>query len=246
MTFGAAPAGVRGEQESARWVRDMFGRVARRYDFLNHLLSFNIDRYWRARTVRKVAHVLQRPEARVLDICCGSGDLMLAVQARSNAVVLGSDFSHPMLLEAVRKRASNLFEADALRLPLADQSLDLITVAFGFRNLANYRTGLAEMRRVLKLGATAAILEFSQPPNRTFAAFYAFYSRRVIPFIGGLVSGSADAYAYLPESVSRFPGPEALAGEMRRAGFDPVEFELMTGGIVALHTGTAAPSRRDV
>ena len=207
MNLGAAPAGVRGEQETARWVRETFGVVARRYDFLNHLLSLNVDRYWRARTVRKLGPILQRPEARVLDICCGSGDLMLALRSRSNAAVFGSDFSRPMLLEAARKKATNLFEADALRLPVPNGSLDLITVAFGFRNLANYCAGLAEMRRVLRPGGTAAILEFSHPPNRIFAAFYKFYSRRIIPLVGRLVSGSADAYTYLPESVSRFHRP---------------------------------------
>lgn len=242
MNLGAAPAGARGEEEAARWVRTMFDRVAGRYDLLNHLLSFNVDRYWRARTVRRLRDTLDRPSARVLDMCCGSGDLMLALAARSNAKVLGNDFSHPMLLAAARKTAAHhagaeLFEADALRLPLADASLDLITVAFGFRNLANYRAGLREMRRVLKPGGVAAILEFSQPPNRAFAALYGFYSRKVVPFVGGLVSGSRDAYVYLPESVSRFPGPDALAAEMRTAGFNPVEFELMTGGIVALHIG---------
>ncbi len=236
---GTTPEGTRGEQEAAAWVRGMFGRVARRYDLANHLLSANIDRSWRARTAERVRHIVERPDVRVVDICCGTGDLVLALE-RHGGPILGSDFCHPMLtaargkIEARRARAL-LFESDALRLPVADAMLDLITVAFGFRNLANYEAGLREMRRVLRPGGTAAILEFSQPPNRLFGAMYQFYSRRVLPWIGGALSGSRDAYNYLPESVRKFPSPEELADQMRAAGFQNVRYELMTGGIVALH-----------
>ena len=238
---GSTPEGARGEQEAARWVRGKFGRVAHRYDLANHLLSFNIDRYWRAHTVRRAREILARPEARVLDICCGTGDLVLAL-AKQGRPVLGSDFCHPMLLAAhakiARRRApAQLFESDALALPVRDASLDLITVAFGFRNLANYESGLIEMRRVLRPGGMAAILEFSQPPNAAFAALYNFYSRRVLPWIGGLISGSRDAYTYLPESVRKFPTAPQLAAMMRNAGFADVSFEYLTGGIVALHIG---------
>src|SRR6476661_5676165 len=167
---GTTPRGAADEQAAAQWVRGMFGRIAPRYDLLNHLLSFNLDKRWRARTVARVSEILDRPDARVLDLCCGTGDVLLALESRGGKPVLGSDFSHPMLVEARRKISSRrfrspLFEADALSLPLADASLDLITVAFGFRNLANYQRGLEEMLRVLKPGGTAAILEFSQPPN---------------------------------------------------------------------------------
>src|ERR1017187_1365059 len=182
---GATPLGTRNEREAANWVRGMFGRVAHRYDLANHLLSLNIDRLWRARTVRRVRHILERPDARVLDICCGTGDLVLALAGSipHGRSVLGSDFCHPMLTAARDKVAKSggravLFEADALRLPVRDASLDLITVAFGFRNLANYQAGLREMRRALLPGGTAAILEFSQPPNRIFAALYNWYSDR--------------------------------------------------------------------
>ena len=238
---GSTPQGSRNEQEAAHWVRGMFGRVAHRYDLANHLLSFNIDRYWRAHTVRRTRDILERPEARVLDICCGTGDLVLALAKRGRPV-LGSDFCHPMLVAAQakieRRRApAVLFESDALALPLRDASLDLITVAFGFRNLANYQSGLLEMRRVLRPGGMAAILEFTQPPNAAFAALYNLYSRRVLPWIGGLISGSRDAYTYLPESVRKFPVAPELAAMMRRAGFADVSFEYLTGGIVALHLG---------
>ena len=234
---GAAPQGARNEREAADWVRGMFARVARRYDLANHVLSFNIDRVWRARTVRRVRPILERPGARVLDICCGTGDLTLALARECRAPVLGSDFCHPMLVAARRKGAADLFEADALRLPLRAASLDLVTVAFGFRNLANYGAGLAEMRRVLGPGGMAAILEFSDPPNPVFAALYHFYSRRILPLIGGALSGSRDAYTYLPESVRKFPSPEELAEEMRRAGFEQVRYERFTGGVATLHLG---------
>jgi demethylmenaquinone methyltransferase / 2-methoxy-6-polyprenyl-1,4-benzoquinol methylase len=238
------------EQEAASWIRAMFGRVAHRYDLANHLLSFGIDYYWRARTARRLRHILLNPEARIVDICCGTGDLVLALAHRrphrATHPVFGSDFCHPMLVSAkskiaqgppTRDRSPALFEADALRLPLADASFDLLTVAFGFRNLANYQAGLVEMRRVLRPGGTLAILEFSRPPNPAFAAFYHFYSRRILPLIGGALSGDRTAYTYLPESVKRFPDAPALAEEMRRAGFPRTEYEYLTGGIVALHLG---------
>ena len=239
---GTTPEGARNEQEAAAWVRGMFGRVAPRYDLANHLLSFNIDRYWRAHTVRRVRGILVNPAARVLDICCGTGDLATALERARGVPVFGSDFCHPMLVAARRKlahggRHSPLFEADALHLPVRDAALDLITAAFGFRNLANYEAGLREMRRVLRPGGTAAILEFSQPPNAAFAALYNFYSRHILPVIGGLISGNRDAYQYLPESVRKFPDAGELADAMRAAGFAEVSYEFLTGGIVALHLG---------
>lgn len=240
---GTTPEGAGTEREAAEWVRGMFGRVAHRYDIANHLLSFNIDRLWRARTVAAVRTILDRPDARTLDICCGTGDLLLSLERDSAAPVFGSDFCHPMLIGARDKIASrgsraSLFEADALCLPLGTASIDLVTVAFGFRNLANYEKGLIEMRRLLRPGGMAAILEFSQPPNPAFRTLYNFYSRRILPLIGGALSGSRDAYTYLPESVRKFPSPDQLAADMRAAGFRTVRFELLTGGIVALHLGT--------
>ncbi len=236
---GTTPEGARDEQEAARWVRGMFGRIAPRYDLANHLLSGNLDRLWRRRTVKRVRHILDRPGARVLDICCGTGDLAIALQKRSRARVLASDFCHPMLVGARRKIPGGvLFESDALRLPVRDGSLDLITVAFGFRNLANYGAGLREMRRALRPGGVAAILEFSQPRNSLFAAIYHFYSRRILPRIGALLTGAGDAYRYLPASIQKFPDAPDLAEQMRQAGFADVSFEYLTGGSVALHLGT--------
>lgn len=238
-TGARAPGGSTGS-EAARWVQRMFSSVAGRYDLLNHLLSLNVDRWWRRKTVQRVREILARPGVRVVDLCCGTGDLALAMQRHCAAVVLGCDFSHEMLRraqeKAVRRKAlTAFFEADALQLPLADASLDLVTAAFGFRNLADYRLGLQEILRVLKPGGTAAILEFSQPGAPVLAAVYRFYSQRILPFLGGLISGSREAYHYLPQSVQRFPKPQELAEAMRREGFGAVRYEPMTGGIVVLH-----------
>lgn len=236
---GTTPQGARNEQEAARWVRDMFGRIAPRYDRANHLLSYNLDRLWRRHTVKRVRGILDRPGARVLDICCGTGDLAIALRKGSRARVVASDFCHPMLQAASKKMPGGiLFESDALRLPVRDASLDLVTVAFGFRNLTDYDAGLREMRRVLRPGGVAAILEFSQPRNSLFAAVYKFYSRRILPWIGGLITGAPDAYRYLPESIRKFPDAPELADAIRRAGFSSVSFEYLTGGSVALHLGT--------
>jgi demethylmenaquinone methyltransferase/2-methoxy-6-polyprenyl-1,4-benzoquinol methylase len=238
---GTTPPQAANEEQAARWVRGMFGQVAPRYDLLNHVLSLNIDKLWRRRVVERTAPILARPEARVADLACGTCDLLMALESKARARCVGTDFCHPMLTAAQKKRLrSPLFEADALRLPIPDASFDLVTVAFGFRNFANYRRGLDEMKRVLKPGGTAAILEFSTPPNRSFAALYNFYSREVLPRIGAAVSGSRDAYTYLPESVKKFPGAEELANEMRTAGYRDVTFERMTFGIVALHLGVKA------
>jgi len=237
---GTTPAGVQGEEQTARWVREMFGGVAGRYDLLNHVLSFNVDKLWRARTVKRVMPILRRPDTQVLDICCGTGDLLIELEKAAGRRLLGSDFCHPMLREAgekivKRRLGSALFESDALRLPVKDASLDLITVAFGVRNFANYRKGFEEMRRALRPGGVAAILEFSQPPNPLFAALYNFYSMKVLPRIGAAISGSAKAYEYLPDSVRKFPDAPQLADILKECGFAQVEFERMTFGIVALH-----------
>lgn len=218
----------------------MFGRVAHRYDLANHLLSANVDRYWRNRTVARVRDVLTRPEAGVLDLACGTGDLLIALERVAGRRLIGCDFCHPMLRGARAKLngsrlKSVLVESDALALPFPDSSLDLITIAFGYRNLANYRAGLDEMRRVLRPGGVLAILEFTQPPNKAFASVYNWYSRHVLPILGGAISGAPEAYRYLPESVRKFPDAPALARMMTEAGFATVDWEYLTFGIAALH-----------
>lgn len=239
---GTTPPGAPGEKQAAQWVRQMFADIAPRYDLLNHLLSFNIDRGWRKALLKRVTPVLLRRDARVLDLCCGTGDVLLDLQNVSLSPVLGADFCHPMLVTAgykmrARQYATNLFEADALELPLAADSLDAITIAFGFRNLANYRAGLAEFQRVLKPGGILAILEFSHPPNYLLRQAYGFYSKAILPAVGALISGSRAAYSYLPESVAKFPRAEELRVMFEQSGFGNARFELLTGGIAALHSG---------
>jgi len=239
---GSTPDGARNEQEVSRWVRSMFGRVAPRYDLANHLLSANIDVTWRNHTVNKVREVLKRPDARVMDLACGTGDLLIAMEREAGRQLIGSDFCHPMLTGASSKlrRASLksvLLEADALSLPFPDACLDLITIGFGFRNFSNYRGGLTELRRVLRPGGMLAILEFTQPPNKAFAMAYNWYSTKVLPILGGVISGAPDAYRYLPESVRKFPDAPGLAAAMRDTGFQAVEWEYLTFGIAALHIG---------
>jgi len=249
MTSGASPAGVEpgNEAEAARHIRRMFGRVAPRYDLLNRLLSLRIDQYWRRAVVRRVRPYLERPQARVLDLCCGTGDLLLALEAERRRLgnahgrsVIGADFCYPMLTSAKaklgrRNMAALLLEADALQFPMAGASVDLITIAYGFRNLANYRKGVEEMYRLLAPGGCLAILEFSRPKNRVLAPLFEFYFRRVLPLIGNTLSGSGDAYSYLQKSVERFLGPEELAAEMTSCGFQRVEVVPLTAGISFLH-----------
>lgn len=242
MTRGTAPEGIQGDRQVSSWVRDMFGRVAPRYDLLNHVLSLNVDKYWRSKTVRLLQAPLARSNAVTVDLCCGTGDLTIALEGASEGRVFGTDFCHPMLTSAQdkvhgRRLRIPLFEADSLQLPLRDASVDIVTAAFGFRNLVDYDAGLAEMRRVLRPGGVAAILEFSHPPQPVVAALYGFYSTRVLPRIAALVSGAPSAYKYLPESVRKFPGAEDLAERMEVAGFSAVTFHRMTFGAVALHCG---------
>ena len=218
---GATPRGAANEQEAAAWVRDMFGRVAPRYDLLNHLLSFNIDRHWRSANREATTACFGSPG------CHGRRSLLRYRRPDAGAAGQGKGSragqrflsSHADGGEAKGRSGSPFFEADALRLPIGDRAVDAITVAFGFRNLANYEAGLRELRRVLKPGGIAAILEFSQPPNPAFNALYGFYSKNILPRIGGLISGASDAYTYLPDSVRKFPDAPGLAAKMSDAGF---------------------------
>ena len=248
MNAGATPAGVdpRNDAAVARNIREMFGRIAPRYDLLNRLLSMRVDQYWRRFLVRKVRDYLWKPERKVLDLCCGTGDLLIALEAerhrltRTSSNVFGSDFCRPMLTAARHKLArremsSPLFEADALTVPLPDASVDLITIAWGFRNLASYERGLDEMHRLLRPGGCLAILEFSRPANRLWGPLFEFYFRRILPALGNTISGSGQAYSYLQESVRNFLTPEELASAARSHGFQRVEYHPLTGGISVLH-----------
>jgi demethylmenaquinone methyltransferase / 2-methoxy-6-polyprenyl-1,4-benzoquinol methylase len=245
---GTRPAGSQDERQAGLQVREMFGRIAPRYDFLNHLLSASFDKLWRKRTAKCFAPLLRNPDARVLDLCCGTGDLLFAFareshtsRSKARARLIGADFALPMLVLAKRKTSQRgadaaFLGADALALPFADSSFDLISAAFGFRNLTNYKNGLREMRRVLRPGGALAILEFCEPEGGLLAALYRFYFRRILPKIGGAISGSGDAYSYLPGSVERFPNPDVLKNWMEEAGFRNVKCERWTCGAVALHT----------
>jgi demethylmenaquinone methyltransferase/2-methoxy-6-polyprenyl-1,4-benzoquinol methylase len=228
-------------------IRGMFGAIAPSYDLLNHLLSLNIDRYWRWRTTRLVP---PRGTAPILDLCTGTGDLALAYDraARGRVPIVGADFCHEMLVRAVgktrRRRALariRYVEADAQRLPFADNQFQIATVAFGLRNVTDPERGLAEMVRVTQPGGRVAILEFSRPRHWLFGRLYQFYFRRLLPLVGQLISRSRDnAYRYLPASVMEFPDGEALAERLRAHGLQEVRWYPFTFGIATLYVGTKA------
>jgi demethylmenaquinone methyltransferase/2-methoxy-6-polyprenyl-1,4-benzoquinol methylase len=248
---GTRPEGAVTETDASAKVREMFTRIAPRYDLLNHLLSLQLDRLWRARAAKRLRPLLSRPEALVLDLCCGTGDLALSLARAGSARVVGADFAHTMLVRAKQKSsalaagASRLFaapvlffEADAMRLPFSDASFDLVATAFGFRNLSNYETGLREIQRVLRPGGTIAILEFAEPPDGILGDLYRWYFCKVLPIVGGLISGDSAAYSYLPKSVARFFSPPELASLITAAGYQSVDYCVWTLGTVALHTAT--------
>ncbi len=238
---GATPEGAHSREQAAMAVRDMFTSIAPRYDLLNHLLSFNVDRLWWRRAARSFRHILQRPGARALDVCCGTGDMTVALfrAAQRDACITGADFSHAMLVRAAEKsRGTPLtwLEADALRLPVPDSSFDLVTSAFGFRNLADYDAGLRESFRVLRTGGEVGILDFGEPSG-LIGKIYRVYFKHVLPAVGTLISGVKGPYAYLPASVERFPSPEAMLDRMRAAGFTEVSWTPYTLGIAGLYRG---------
>lgn len=256
---GAKPEGAQDEASAAEAVRQMFDSIAPRYDLLNHLLSANIDRLWWRRTARRFGPLLARPDAAILDICCGTGDLTMALlklRPPGARPILAADFSRAMLRRGAQKFGSQVFrksrksldgipyaialEADALHLPLRDQSLDLVVTAFGFRNLANYVAGLNEFYRVLKPDGQLGILEFSEPGGLMGKA-YAIYFRRVLPSIGRLVCGKQGPYNYLPSSVGKFPPPAELLSMMRSAGFQECSWQPYTFGIAGLYIAARPP-----
>lgn len=221
----------------------MFSTIAPRYDLLNHVLSFNVDRFWWWRTARTFRHVLSNPDARILDLCCGTGDMTFAMKRRANksgAAFFGADFAHPMLRRALTKtKAAGLHwvEADALNLPLPSSCFHLVTSAFGFRNLANYDAGLREIYRVLTSGGQVGILDFGEPSG-FLGKIYRIYFSHVLPAIGTVISGVRGPYAYLPASVQRFPAPDEMLSRMRNAGFCNVSWTPYTFGIAGLYRGT--------
>lgn len=230
------------ELKHARAVREMFSGIATKYDFLNHFLSVNIDKRWRKLVAQKLEGVLEKPDALVLDVACGTGDLSLELQKNAKAKIIGTDFCRPMLEIASGKNAKTetkipYVEADGMNLSFADETFDAVTIAFGLRNFSNWQTGLIELRRILKPGGKLVILEFSTPIIPGFRQLFQFYFSSVLPRIGGAVSGSRGAYEYLPDSVSRFPDQKNLARMMRETGFSRVEYKNLTGGIAAIHTG---------
>lgn len=228
-----------GGREKRSYVRAMFTAIAPRYDFLNHLLSLNIDRRWRRQAVARLGWE-RRPDGVYLDLCSGTLDLAatLARQPGFRGRVLGADFVLPMLRLGRGKSGSvQAVNADALELPFPDGSFDGATVGFGVRNLSDLDSGLVEAARVLRPGTRLVILEFTTPKTQPMRALYFFYFRRLLPLIGGLFSRHSDAYRYLPESVLAFPEPEALAGRMTAAGFADVTYDRLLGGICAIHVG---------
>jgi len=239
--LGATPEGATDVASAARAVREMFSSIAPKYDLLNHLLSANVDKLWWRRTARTFSAILARPGTRVLDLCCGTGDMAFALRKQApDAQIVGGDFSHAMLKLALAKSSErpvmNWVEADALQLPFPDNSFDLVTSAFGFRNLADYDAGLREIYRVLKPGGECGILEFSDPPGLR-GKIYSVYFKSVLPRIGKLISGNNGAYSYLPASVARFPSPTEMLGRMRYAGFQDAMWTPYTFGIAGLYRG---------
>jgi demethylmenaquinone methyltransferase/2-methoxy-6-polyprenyl-1,4-benzoquinol methylase len=247
---GAAPEGARDARSAARAVREMFTSIAPRYDLLNHVLSFNVDRLWWRRTARSFAQILAQPDARALDLCCGTGDMTFALRKQAGTSmpqVLGADFSHAMLQRARSKGLDRLptngksaaphwIEADALCLPFPDQHFSLVTSAFGFRNLADYDAGLREIARILRPGGECGILDFSDPKG-AIGHLYRLYFKQVLPRVGTVISGVRGPYAYLPDSVERFPEPQEMLGRMRLAGFREATWTPYTCGIAGLYRG---------
>ena len=239
---GARPPGTTTEQAAAASVQHMFDDIAPTYDRANHLLSFGLDRLWWKRAASVFSAILARPKAHILDLCCGTGDMTSALldlrprQAEAQPII-GLDFSAHMLERARQKyprRNASFVEGDAMDLQYADNSIDLITAAFGFRNLANYAGALAQIHRVLRPGGQFGILECNQPPGLT-GILYSLYFKRILPVLGGLISGQPSAYRYLPASVERFPRPPQMLGLIRQAGFIDFSWTSYTFGTAGLY-----------
>jgi demethylmenaquinone methyltransferase/2-methoxy-6-polyprenyl-1,4-benzoquinol methylase len=277
LSTGARPTGATTEQSAAQNVQQMFDHIAPTYDISNHILSFGLDRWMWSRAARAFRPTLQRPESVALDLCCGTGDMTLALLkhrpvktqvgtdpkkesvilseggafaagvegpavalASQPAPILAVDFSHQMLSRGAEKFAPHNIipiEADALHLPIASNSIDLVTSAFGFRNLANYEEGLTELLRILRPGGQLGILECNQPEG-LIGTLYDLYFKRVLPKVGGLISGDPGAYTYLPASVERFPRPPRMLQLIRNAGFTNASWTSYVFGTAGLYRAT--------
>ena len=232
------------ERDSQK-IREMFSSIAPTYDFLNRLLSFSVDRRWRTKT-RKCLEPYVTAECKVLDLCSGTADL--AIELSLISPIIACDFSHPMLVEGLLKsRNRNLkhpiqfVEGDALRLPFVDNTFQIITIAFGLRNLEDYLIGLREMARVLRPGGQLFVLDFSEPQTPILGNLYQLYFQRILPKIGGWISGNHDAYSYLPASVCGYPKSEDLVKIFINAGFCSISRMKLTGGIADIHCAVKSP-----
>ena len=221
-------------------VRGMFNSIARRYDLANHLLSFGIDVLWRKRLHHLLSAQFAGKTRRILDACCGTGDLGLELSPLGT--IIGADFAHLMLLHArqksrKRKTCHSMYwvESDALHLPFAAESFDAVSVAFGIRNFENLEAGLRELAEVLRPGGILAVLEFSMPHSPLFSALYRHYFQSILPRLGGWITGNPNAYCYLPASVTLFSSPQEIATLMKRCGLVPFQLESWTGGIVCCY-----------
>lgn len=225
----------------------MFSAITPRYDFLNHFLSFGRDRAWRRRAVQ----VTSPPaDGQVLDLCCGTGDLAFEFLQNDafHGSVTGADFCADMLGVATRKavsrdpqRRTNWVEAEAEHLPFPNERFDVVTIAFGLRNMAEPSETLREMLRVTRAGGRCVVLELNNPPGPLWSRLFQFYFSRLSPWLGRLISGDRDAYSYLPRSVARFPSAAALATMIEQSGWGHCRFEALTGGVAYLHTAEAPP-----
>ena len=241
-----ANAAAAGGAEKQEYVRATFEQIAPRYDLLNHLLSFNIDRRWRRRALRALEW-RRVPHGRYLDLCAGTLDVAAQLSAEHgfHGFVVGADFAPAMLRAGAGKAPRTVVApvaADAQRLPFPDASLDGAIVAFGIRNVASLEAGLREAHRVLRPGARLVILEFTTPRRSIVRWGYQLYFHHVLPLVGGMVSGHRTAYRYLPRSVAHFPTEPGLAARMKAAGFADVSWQSLTAGIAAVHTGTREES----
>ncbi|HKS06308.1 MAG TPA: ubiquinone/menaquinone biosynthesis methyltransferase [Gemmatimonadaceae bacterium] len=237
----AARAAAAGDAGKRAYVRDMFGAIAPRYDMLNRVLSWRLDRRWRRRAIAAL-EIARSPRGRYLDLCAGTLDIAASI-ARTpgfSGSVIGADFAEPMLSagrDKVRGTATMPVAADALALPFADGTCAGAIVGFGIRNVVSLDAALAEVHRVLEPRGRFVILEFSTPRNPLFRAMYNAYTHTVLPRVGAMVSGHGSAYSYLPYSIDQFPGPDALATRMRDAGYTNVRWEPLMFGAVAIHVG---------